>query len=99
MDSKDLNWAGPDVRTILGRALDGEELTVAEGIRLTEVEGRDYHALCLVADEMRRRQAGEIVTCHAMTAFPAGSADDCGAATRVKPSARTARSMRARTPG
>ena len=62
MDSKDLNWAGPDVRTILGRALDGEELTVAEGIRLTEVEGRDYHALCLVADEMRRRQAGDIVT-------------------------------------
>ena len=62
MDSKDLNWAGPDVRTILGRALDGEELAVADGIRLTEVEGRDFHALCLVADEMRRRQAGDIVT-------------------------------------
>ncbi|HEX4994671.1 MAG TPA: radical SAM protein, partial [Methylomirabilota bacterium] len=62
MDSKDLNWAGPDVRSILGRALDGEELTVAEGIRLTEAEGRDYHALCLVADEMRRRQAGDVVT-------------------------------------
>ncbi|HET6366366.1 MAG TPA: 5-amino-6-(D-ribitylamino)uracil--L-tyrosine 4-hydroxyphenyl transferase CofH [Pseudomonadales bacterium] len=62
MDSKDLNWAGPEVRTILGRALDGEELTVADGIRLTEVEGRDFHALCLVADEMRRRQAGDVVT-------------------------------------
>ena len=62
MDSKDLNWAGPEVRTILGRALDGEELTVADGIRLTEVEGRDFHALCLVADEMRHRQAGDVVT-------------------------------------
>jgi FO synthase subunit 2 len=57
-----LDWIDGDVRRILGRALDGSELTVDEGIRLTEVQGRELHALTLVADEMRRRQAGDIVT-------------------------------------
>jgi 7,8-didemethyl-8-hydroxy-5-deazariboflavin synthase CofH subunit len=57
-----LDWIDKDVRHILGRALEGSELTVDEGIRLTEVQGRELHALALVADEMRRRQAGEIVT-------------------------------------
>jgi 7,8-didemethyl-8-hydroxy-5-deazariboflavin synthase CofH subunit len=57
-----LDWIDKDVRHILGRALEGNELTVDEGIRLTEVQGRELHALALVADEMRRRQAGDIVT-------------------------------------
>ena len=57
-----LDWIDRDVRHILGRALDGSELTVDEGIRLAEVNGRELHALTLVADEMRRRQAGDIVT-------------------------------------
>ena len=57
-----LDWIAGDVRRILGRALDGEELTVDEGVRLTEVQGRELHALTLVADEMRRRQAGDLVT-------------------------------------
>lgn len=57
-----LDWIDTDVRRILDRALDGRELTVDEGIRLTEVQGRELHALTLVADEMRRRQAGDIVT-------------------------------------
>jgi 7,8-didemethyl-8-hydroxy-5-deazariboflavin synthase CofH subunit len=57
-----LDWIDTDVRRILGRALEGSELTVDEGIRLTEVQGRELHALALVADEMRRRQAGDIVT-------------------------------------
>ena len=57
-----LDWIAGDVRRILGHALDGEELTVDEGVRLTEVQGRELHALTLVADEMRRRQAGDIVT-------------------------------------
>ena len=50
------------MRRILGRALDGRELTVDEGIRLTEVSGRELHALTLVADELRRRQVGDVVT-------------------------------------
>ena len=57
-----LDWATQDIRRILGGALDGDEVTVADGIRLTETQGRDLHALCLVADEMRRRQAGDLVT-------------------------------------
>ena len=51
-----LDWAERDVRRILGRALDGDELSVEEGLRLTEASGRDLQALTLVADEMRRRQ-------------------------------------------
>jgi len=57
-----LDWVERDVRRILGRALDGSELTVDEGIRLADVNGRELHALTLVADEMRRRQVGDIVT-------------------------------------
>jgi len=57
-----LDWVEPEVRRILARALDGVELSVAEGARLTGVEGRDLHALALVADELRRHQVGEIVT-------------------------------------
>jgi len=57
-----LDWASPDVRRILGRLLDGGELSVEDGLRLVEVSGRDFQALTLVADEMRRRQAGEVVT-------------------------------------
>src|SRR5437773_11425809 len=57
-----LDWINGDVRRILGRALEDQELTVEEGIRLTEARGRELHALTLVADEMRRRQAGDVVT-------------------------------------
>ena len=62
MSTIDLDWVERDVRRILGRALDGDELSVAEGIRLTEVTGRELMALTLVADEMRRRQVGDVVT-------------------------------------
>src|SRR5512144_280808 len=58
----DLDWASPDARRILGRILDGGELSVADGIQLLEVSGRDLQALTLVADEMRQRQAGDVVT-------------------------------------
>jgi 7,8-didemethyl-8-hydroxy-5-deazariboflavin synthase CofH subunit len=57
-----LDWIDSDVRRILRRALEGQELGVDEGIRLTEVAGRELHALTLVADEMRRRQAGDVVS-------------------------------------
>ena len=61
-DTIALDWASPRVRTILGGLLDGGELSVNDGIALTEVAGRDFAALTLVADEMRRRQAGDVVT-------------------------------------
>jgi FO synthase subunit 2 len=57
-----LDWASSDVRRILGGLLDGGELSVDDGIRLAETHGRDFQALTLVADEMRRRQAGDVVT-------------------------------------
>src|SRR6184192_2079065 len=57
-----LDWASPGIRRILGRALDGGELSVEEADLLATAAGRDLHALGLVADEMRRRQAGDLVT-------------------------------------
>src|SRR6266852_7637568 len=57
-----LHWVSRDIRPILARALDGHEVSVEDGIALTGAEGRDLHALTLVADEMRRRQAGDVVT-------------------------------------
>src|SRR5882762_3094256 len=57
-----LDWASPRTRQILGRALDGGELSVEEADLLATVTGRDLHALGLVADELRHRQAGDVVT-------------------------------------
>src|SRR3989442_15633674 len=56
-----LDWASADVRRVLSRALDGEDVSVADAMLLAEANGRDVHALTLVADELRRRQAGDVV--------------------------------------
>ena len=47
---------------ILQRCLDGTELSVADALTLSEVTGRELHALCAVADELRRRHVGDDVT-------------------------------------
>src|SRR6266403_4566647 len=57
-----LDWASRDVRRTLVGVLDGGELSVDHGIALTGAVGRDLHALTLVADELRRRQVGDVVT-------------------------------------
>src|SRR6266511_1179322 len=57
-----LDWASPTVRHILGRVLDRGELSVPDAVTLTETTGRDLHAVGLVADELRRRQVGDVVT-------------------------------------
>jgi FO synthase subunit 2 len=57
-----LKSVSADVRTILERSLEGHEVTVRDGAVLSEARGTDLHALCLVADELRRRQAGDRVT-------------------------------------
>ncbi len=49
-------------RVILERVLGGDELSVSDGVSLSEARGTDLHALCLVADELRRQQAGDRVT-------------------------------------
>jgi FO synthase subunit 2 len=57
-----LHWASPEVRRILGHALDGGEVGVDDGIVLAGARGRDLTAVGAAADEMRRRQAGDVVT-------------------------------------
>src|SRR5207302_2024262 len=57
-----LDWASQDVRRALARALDGHEVSAAEGLTLAQAAGRDLHALTLAADELRRRQVGDVVT-------------------------------------
>jgi len=51
-----------EIRNILCRALDAEEVSWQEGLKLCETSGQELQALVLVADEMRRRQVGEVVT-------------------------------------
>jgi 7,8-didemethyl-8-hydroxy-5-deazariboflavin synthase CofH subunit len=57
-----LDTAAPEVRAALARALDGHEVTLDEAYVLAETRGRDLQALTMAADEMRRRQAGDVVT-------------------------------------
>ena len=52
----------PVVDRILGRSLDGHDVTVEEGEALFGVHGRELQALCLVADELRCRAVGDVVT-------------------------------------
>ncbi len=53
---------GRPVRQVLDRALDGHEVSVADALTLAEARGRELAALALVADELRARQAGDVVT-------------------------------------
>jgi 7,8-didemethyl-8-hydroxy-5-deazariboflavin synthase CofH subunit len=57
-----LDAASPGVRRALGRALDGTELSVDDGLVLAVARGRDLQALTRAADELRRRQVGDLVT-------------------------------------
>src|SRR5437868_1304252 len=57
-----LDRVSPDVRSMLGRALDGAEVSVTEAERLAVTTGRDLLALTLTADELRRRHVGDTVT-------------------------------------
>jgi len=57
-----LEGVSRDVRSILERSLEDQELSVGDGVLLSGARGTDLHALCLVADELRHRQAGDRVT-------------------------------------
>ena len=57
-----LDTTSREVRLALARALDGHEVGVDEAYVLAEARGRDLQALTMTADEMRRRQAGDVVT-------------------------------------
>jgi 7,8-didemethyl-8-hydroxy-5-deazariboflavin synthase CofH subunit len=59
---RQLGLASPEVARILDRALSGHELTIEEGERLFATHGRDLFLVTLVADELRRRAVGDVVT-------------------------------------
>ena len=54
--------ADPQVSTILNKALSEKEITADEGLALYNSEGADFHLVGMVADELRRRRVGNIVT-------------------------------------
>ena len=54
--------ADPVVSEILNRALSEKEITPKEGLELYDTSGIDFHLVGLVADELRRRRVGDIVS-------------------------------------
>lgn len=57
-----LSACSPWVAKLLEKALNGEELTVSEGVLLLSVDSGDLPALLAAADELRRRAVGDNVT-------------------------------------
>ncbi len=54
--------ADPIITEILNNALSEKETSVKEGLELFNVQGIDFHLVGLVADELRKRRAGDTVT-------------------------------------
>ena len=54
--------ADPVVSEILNNALSEKEITAKEGLELYNTSGIDFHLVGLVADELRRRRVGDIVS-------------------------------------
>src|SRR5262245_13078806 len=57
-----LDWASPELRRTLARALDGDEVSLDDALTLPRARGRGFDALVLTADELRRLQVGDTVT-------------------------------------
>ncbi len=54
--------ADPIVAQILNNALSEKEISVKDGLALFGAQGTDFHLTGLVADELRRRRVGDIVS-------------------------------------
>ena len=52
----------PPVARVLDDALAGRDISVADAVLLFETAGPEFGALCMVADELRRRAVGDLVT-------------------------------------
>ena len=52
----------PGIASIFDNALAGNELSIQDCCALFAVTGLEYNALVMVADELRRRSVGNIVT-------------------------------------
>jgi FO synthase subunit 2 len=50
------------ISEILNKALSDKEISAQEGLRLYDAAGIDFHLVGLVADEIRKRRVGDIVT-------------------------------------
>jgi 7,8-didemethyl-8-hydroxy-5-deazariboflavin synthase CofH subunit len=57
-----LAGASPEIRAILDACLAGRPLTWQQGVLLSDAAGPDLEALAAVANALRRRQAGDVVT-------------------------------------
>ena len=57
-----LKNADPLISDTLNRALDEKEILVSEATRLFYAKGLDFHLVGMVADELRKRRVGDIVT-------------------------------------
>ncbi|MCV0431616.1 5-amino-6-(D-ribitylamino)uracil--L-tyrosine 4-hydroxyphenyl transferase CofH [Nitrosopumilus sp.] len=54
--------ADPIVAKILNKALSEKEVSANEGLELFNAQGIDFHLVGLVADELRKRRVGDIVS-------------------------------------
>lgn len=54
--------ADPIISDILNNALSEKEISVEEGLKLYKTHGIDFHLVGFVADELRRRRIGDIVS-------------------------------------
>ena len=52
----------PQVAGALNRALEGEDVSVEDALALFNTSGLEYNAMVMVADELRRRTVGDLVT-------------------------------------
>jgi len=57
-----LKNSDPLISDTLNRALDEKEISVNEATRLFYARGLDFHLVGMVADELRKRRVGDIVT-------------------------------------
>ncbi len=57
-----LRLADPLISDTLDRALSEKEITIPEATRLFSANGIDFHLVVMVADEIRKRRVGDIVT-------------------------------------
>ncbi|MGH2359447.1 MAG: 5-amino-6-(D-ribitylamino)uracil--L-tyrosine 4-hydroxyphenyl transferase CofH [bacterium] len=57
-----LKTISPDVTRILSGALDGQDITVEDALVLLEGSGPEFLATVMVADDLRRRTVGDVVT-------------------------------------
>ncbi|MDH5418378.1 MAG: 7,8-didemethyl-8-hydroxy-5-deazariboflavin synthase subunit CofH, partial [Nitrosopumilus sp.] len=54
--------ADPIVSEILDKALSEKEVSTEEGLELYKTTGLDFHLVGMVANELRKRRVGDIVS-------------------------------------